>query len=45
VTTSEGHKAYCAALVDAAKRATFPPFTDKQVYDAFAQSRFSMQGE
>ena len=45
VTTSEGNKAYCAALVDAAKRATFPPFTDKQVYDAFAQSRFSMQGE
>ena len=31
VTTSEGNKAYCAALVDAAKRATFPPFTDKQV--------------
>ena len=45
VTTSEGNKAYCAALVDAAKLATFPPFTDKQVYDAFAQSRFSMQGE
>ena len=45
VTTSEGNKAYCAALVDAAKRATFPPFTDKHVYDAFAQSRFSMQGE
>ncbi|WP_200792569.1 cell envelope integrity TolA C-terminal domain-containing protein [Klebsiella oxytoca] len=45
ITTSEGNKKYCAALIDAAKRATFPPFTDKQVYDAFAQSRFSMQGE
>ena len=45
ITTSEGNKQYCAALVDAAKLATFPPFTDKQVYDAFAQSRFSMQGE
>ena len=30
---------------DEGKLATFPPFTDKQVYDAFAQSRFSMQGE
>ncbi|CAM4067673.1 cell envelope integrity TolA C-terminal domain-containing protein [Klebsiella africana] len=41
----EGNKAYCAALREAAVRATFPAFTRQQVYDVFAQSRFNMQGE
>lgn len=45
ITTSEGNKQYCAALVAAAKRATFTPFTNEKIYGAFAQSRFSMQGE
>lgn len=41
----EGNKAYCAALREAAARATFPAFTSQQVYDAFARSRFNMQGD
>lgn len=45
IRTSEGNKQYCAALVDAAKRATFAPFTNEKIYDAFSQSRFSIQGE
>lgn len=43
--TAEGNKAYCAALREAAKRATFPPFSNPQVYEAFAQVRFDMKGE
>ncbi|QGN39161.1 cell envelope integrity TolA C-terminal domain-containing protein [Klebsiella oxytoca] len=45
ITTSEGNKQYCDALVEVAKQATFAPFTDKKIYNAFAQSRFNMQGE
>ncbi len=45
ITTSEGNKQYCAALVEAANRAAFPPFTDKKIYDVFSQSRFDMKGE
>lgn len=45
MNTAEGNKAYCAALREAAKSATFPPFTNDKVYKAFAQSRFDMKGE
>ncbi len=45
MNTAEGNKAYCAALREAAKSGTFPPFTNDKVYKAFAQSRFDMKGE
>lgn len=41
----EGNKAFCAALKAAGERATFSPFTDEAVYDAFASVRIVMLGE
>lgn len=45
VESRYGNKAYCAALVTAAKKATFPPFPNQHVYEAFAGSRFVITGE
>lgn len=45
VESREGNKAYCEALVSAAKKATFPPFPNQHVYEAFASSRFVILGE
>ncbi|ECT9551493.1 tolA family protein [Salmonella enterica subsp. enterica] len=45
IETSEGNKQYCAALKFAAERATFPPFPNETIYDAFAESLFNLEGE
>ncbi|EJP9635783.1 tolA family protein [Salmonella enterica] len=45
IETREGNKQYCAALKFAAERATFPSFPNENIYNAFAESRFNIQGE
>ncbi|MCL5497459.1 tolA family protein [Escherichia coli] len=45
VASRDGNRAYCAALVSAAQKATFPPFASQHVYEAFASSRFVITGK
>lgn len=44
VSTSNGNKAYCDELAAAARKATFPPFNNPDVFRDFQQSGFDMQG-
>lgn len=44
ISTSNGNKAYCAALKSAAQKATFPAFTNPDVYRDFQKSGFNMRG-
>lgn len=44
VSTSDGNKAYCAAVKSAAQQATFPAFTNPEVYRDFQKSRFDLSG-
>ncbi|MGC6203886.1 cell envelope integrity TolA C-terminal domain-containing protein [Citrobacter werkmanii] len=45
IEVRDGNKQYCAALKVAAEQATFPPFPNESIYNAFAESRFNLQGE
>ncbi|WAT09526.1 cell envelope integrity TolA C-terminal domain-containing protein [Rouxiella badensis] len=40
-----GDKDYCHALVEASKRAVFPPFKDPKVFNDMGSSRWNMQGQ
>lgn len=42
IEIKEGDKDFCAALKTAAERATFPPFPDEEVYNAFASVQLDM---
>lgn len=44
ISTSNGNKAYCEALLSAAQKAQFPAFTNPDVYRDFQKSGFDMQG-
>ncbi|MEL0553405.1 MULTISPECIES: cell envelope integrity TolA C-terminal domain-containing protein [Enterobacteriaceae] len=44
ISTSKGNKAYCEALRSAARKATFPGFTNPEVYRDFQKSGFDMRG-
>lgn len=44
ISTSDGNKAYCAAVQSAAQKARFPAFTNPAVYHDFQKSRFDMRG-
>lgn len=44
VSTSDGNKDYCAAVKSAAQQATFPAFTNQEVYHDFQKSRFDLRG-
>ncbi|KJN32735.1 cell envelope integrity TolA C-terminal domain-containing protein [Enterobacter sichuanensis] len=44
ISTSDGNKAWCEALKSAAQKATFPAFTNAEVYRDFQKSGFDMRG-
>ncbi len=44
ISTSDGNKAYCDAVKSAAQKATFPAFTNQDVYRDFQKSRFDLRG-
>lgn len=44
ISTSDGNKAWCEALKSAAQKATFPAFTNPEVYKDFQKSGFDMRG-
>lgn len=44
ISTSDGNKAWCEALKSAAQKATFPAFTNPEVYRDFQKSGFNMGG-
>ena len=44
ISTSNGNKAYCEAVLSAAQKAQFPAFTNPDVYRDFQKSGFDMQG-
>ena len=44
ISTSDGNKAWCEALKSAAQTATFPAFTNPEVYRDFQKSGFDMRG-
>ena len=44
ISTSNGNKAYCEAIESAAHKATFPAFTNAEVYRDFKKSGFDMRG-
>ncbi|SFR05398.1 TolA protein [Enterobacter sp. kpr-6] len=44
ISTSVGNKAYCEAVKSAAQKATFPAFTNQEVYRDFEKSRFDLRG-
>ncbi len=44
ISTSNGNKAYCEAIKSAAHKATFPAFTNPEVYRDFQKSGFDMRG-
>ncbi len=44
ISTSNGNKAYCAAVKSAAQKAKFPVFTNAEVYRDFQKSGFDMRG-
>jgi len=44
ISTSVGNKAYCEAVKSAARKATFPAFTNQEVYRDFEKSRFDLRG-
>ena len=44
ISTSDGNKAWCEALKSAAQKATFPAFTNPEVYRDFQKSGFDMRG-
>lgn len=44
ISTSDGNKAYCEAVKSAAQKATFPAFTNHDVYRDFQKSRFDLRG-
>ncbi|XDY57520.1 cell envelope integrity TolA C-terminal domain-containing protein [Cronobacter condimenti] len=44
ISTSDGDKAYCEAVKSAAQKATFPAFTNQEVYRDFEKSRFDLRG-
>ena len=44
ISTSNGNKTYCEAIESAAHKATFPAFTNLEVYRDFQKSGFDMRG-
>ena len=44
ISTSDGNKVYCEAVKSAAQKATFPAFTNQEVYRDFQKSRFDLRG-
>lgn len=44
ISTSKGNKAYCEAVKLAAQKATFPAFTNPEVYRDFQKVGFDMRG-
>lgn len=44
ISTSNGNKAYCEAIMSAAQKAKFPAFSNPEVYRDFQKSRFDMRG-
>ncbi|WHQ76744.1 cell envelope integrity TolA C-terminal domain-containing protein [Pantoea sp. Lij88] len=40
-----GDRDYCKALIEAAKRARFPAFTDQHVFDVMGSARWNMEGQ
>lgn len=44
ISTSDGNKTYCEALKSAARKATYPSFTNPEVYRDFKKTRFDMRG-
>ena len=40
-----GDKDYCNALIEAAKHARFPAFTDQHVFDVMGSARWNMEGQ
>jgi colicin import membrane protein len=44
ISTSNGNKVYCEAVLSAAQKAQFPAFTNPDVYRDFQKSGFDMQG-
>ncbi|MEB6380393.1 tolA family protein [Leclercia adecarboxylata] len=44
VSTSDGDKEYCGAVKVAAQKATFPAFTNPEVYRDFQKIGFDMRG-
>ncbi len=44
ISTSDGNQAYCEAVKSAAQKATFPAFTNQEVYRDFQKSRFDLRG-
>ncbi|WP_282677558.1 cell envelope integrity TolA C-terminal domain-containing protein [Serratia marcescens] len=45
IIVKDGDAEYCAALVDAAKRAKFPPFANQHVFDVMGSARWNMEGQ
>ena len=43
--SSKGNKAYCEAVKLAAQKATFPAFTNPEVYRDFQKVGFDMRGQ
>jgi colicin import membrane protein len=44
ISTSNGNRAYCEAIISAAQQAKFPAFSNPEVYRDFQKSRFDMRG-
>ncbi|HDS9458322.1 TPA: tolA family protein [Enterobacter asburiae] len=44
ISTSNGNRAYCEAIMSAAQKAKFPAFSNPEVYRDFQKSRFDMRG-
>ena len=44
ISTSDGDSGYCEAVKSAAQKATFPAFSNPEVYRDFQKSRFDLRG-